>query len=125
MTTLFGPDRGSTFTVSSVQHDDAIVVHIGGELDLRSVPILREHLRRLWGRSGLTAVIMDMADLSFCDSVGLSELIAAMKRSEALRMRFVLSGVHGVLTRVLNITGLGRTFETYDTAEEALRRLTS
>jgi hypothetical protein len=39
---LFGPERGSTFTVSSHLRQGAIIIRVGGELDFRSVPVLRE-----------------------------------------------------------------------------------
>jgi anti-anti-sigma factor len=81
----------------------------------------RARLRPLWERADLGAVVLDMAELEFCDSVGVGEIIAAMKRSDAAGKRFMLSGVHGVLARVLTLTGLRRAFEVHAGADAAVR----
>ncbi len=94
---LFGPERGSAFTVSSHLQQGAIIIRVGGELDFRSVPVLREHLNRVWDLADTPVLIVDLTAVSFCDSVGLSELLAALQRSEATGIRLMLSGVQGVL----------------------------
>ncbi|GGL37850.1 STAS domain-containing protein [Planomonospora parontospora] len=119
---LFEPDRGSAFTLSSETHGDAIVVRAAGELDYRSAPVLREHLGRVWATPGMAALVVDLSEVAFCDSVGLSELVDALQRSEAADVRLMLSGVHGVLSRVLSITGLRKAFEIHDDPGAALRR---
>ena len=48
--------------------------------------------------------------LQFCDSVGLSALIGAQRRADLAGGRMVLRGVHGMLERVLHITGAGGLF---------------
>ncbi|MFC4062759.1 anti-sigma factor antagonist [Planomonospora corallina] len=121
MNTLFGPERDRRFSVSLTQHDGVLVVQVAGELDPRTSPVLRERLRPVWGQADLRAVVLDTAGLEFCDSVGLSEIITTLKRCEAAGMRFLLSGVHGVLARVLTLTGLRRAFEIHDSAAEAIR----
>jgi anti-anti-sigma factor len=81
VTALFGPDRGRAFAVSLIPHDGVMIAHVSGELDLRTAPLLREHLRPLWERADLGAVVLDMAELEFCDSVGVGEIIAACTAS--------------------------------------------
>ncbi|MFC4062230.1 STAS domain-containing protein [Planomonospora corallina] len=129
---LFEPDRGSAFALSSGthgdrgdhgDHGDTVVVHVSGELDYRSAPLLREHLDGVWGRSGVTVLVVDLSRVAFCDSVGLGELVTALQRSEAQGVRLMLSGVQGVLARVLSITGLRRAFEIHTDLGTALRRI--
>ncbi|WP_449062251.1 STAS domain-containing protein [Planomonospora algeriensis] len=119
---LFEPDRGSAFTLSSETCGDVIVVHASGELDYRSAPVLREHLGHIWATPGTAVLIVDLSEVAFCDSVGLSELVDALQRSEAADVRLMLSGVHGVLSRVLSITGLRKAFEIHDGPDAALRQ---
>ncbi|GAA3114309.1 hypothetical protein GCM10010466_01770 [Planomonospora alba] len=119
---LFEPDRGSAFSLSSEAHGSAVVVHVSGELDYRSAPVLREHLSPLWDRSEVSALVVDLSAVAFCDSVGLGELVEALQRSESRGMRLMLAGVQGVLARVLSITGLRKAFEIHPDPGAALRR---
>jgi anti-anti-sigma factor len=52
------------------------VVHVAGELDLATAPQLQAVLHRLVS-SGADTVVLDVADLSFCDSIGLGVFVAA------------------------------------------------
>jgi anti-sigma B factor antagonist len=117
---LFGPERGSAFTVSSHLRQGAIIIRVGGELDFRSVPVLREHLNRVWDLADTPVLIVDLTAVSFCDSVGLSELLAALQRSEATGVRLMLSGVQGVLARVLSLTGLRNAFDIHPSCARLL-----
>ncbi|MFJ2029768.1 STAS domain-containing protein [Streptosporangium sp. NPDC087985] len=119
---LFGAGRGPAFTLSCDVHERATVIRVGGELGFHSAPLLREQLDRAWG-SGTAFLIVDLTDVTFCDSVGLSELVSALQHSEAVGTPFVLSGVHGYLERVLTITGLRKAFEVHPSPEDALRQV--
>ncbi|GGK62476.1 hypothetical protein Sme01_04470 [Sphaerisporangium melleum] len=116
----FGADPQMGLVVSSEVRQNAIVVEAQGELDHRTAPLLRDELSRVWSAPGITAVILDFSAVTFCDSVGLSELIAALRRSEATGRALMISGVQGTLLRVLTITGLRKAFDTYETTGEAM-----
>ena len=58
----------------------------------------------------LPCLILDVRRLQFCDSIGLSALIAARRRADLAGGRLILRGVHGMLERVLHITGAGARF---------------
>ncbi|MDP9866584.1 MULTISPECIES: STAS domain-containing protein [Streptosporangium] len=119
---LFGAGHGSAFTISCDLHEGAAVIRVGGELGFHSAPLLREQLHRVWDGPGTPLLIVDLTEVTFCDSVGLSELVSALQHGEATGTRFVLSGVHGPLARVLTITGLRKAFEIHPTADDALRQ---
>ncbi|GAA4219351.1 anti-anti-sigma factor [Streptosporangium album] len=118
---LFEAGRGPAFTLSCDVHERATIIRVGGELGFTSAPLLREQLDRFRG-PGTAFLIVDLTDVTFCDSVGLSELVSALQHSEAVGTRFALSGVHGYLARVLTITGLRKTFEIHPGPEDALRQ---
>ncbi|OUC92622.1 STAS domain-containing protein [Streptosporangium minutum] len=119
---LFGAGHGSAFTISCDLHENAAVVRVGGELGFHSAPLLREQLRRIWDGPDSPFLVVDLTEVTFCDSVGLSELVSALQHSEATGTRFVLSGVHGPLARVLTITGLRKAFEIHPSSDDALRQ---
>ncbi|WP_214326351.1 STAS domain-containing protein [Nonomuraea sediminis] len=86
----------------SVDHlPEGMVIHLGGTLDTRTHHLLDDV--DVAGRR----VVLDASGLSFCDSSGISALLGLHKRAESLTLR----GVHGVLARVLRVTGLDALFE--------------
>jgi anti-sigma B factor antagonist len=117
----FEADPQPGLTVSTGMRESAIIVHLRGELDYHSAPVLRSELTQVWDRPDVSTVVLDVALVSFCDSVGLSELIAAMRHSQATGRTLMVSGIRGTLLRVLTITGLRNAFNSYDTVEDALR----
>jgi anti-sigma B factor antagonist len=97
---------------SSFEGSSACLV-LSGELTYGTVPVFEEHVAQVLGayagRSG-PRLVVDVHGLQFCDSVGLSALIGAQRRTEQGEGRMVLRGVHGMLERVLRITGAGVLF---------------
>ncbi|GGO09101.1 hypothetical protein GCM10010116_18430 [Microbispora rosea subsp. aerata] len=112
----------STARITSAVHGAAVVVRVEGDLDTGTVHLFHDGLRRAWESPGVRAVVIDVSALVFCDSRGLSELITVLQRGQALDVRVMLSGVQGVLRRVLTITGLRNVFEQYETVSEALEK---
>lgn len=76
-----------------------IVLH--GELDMATAPRLREAIDTLLARPGATDVTIDLAELTFCDSTGLTEFIRAdhelRNRGHQLRLRRPTSTVQHIL----------------------------
>ncbi|MFF5205278.1 STAS domain-containing protein [Streptosporangium sp. NPDC000396] len=110
------------FRVSSHQCDGVTVISVSGELDLITAPTLRKHLRAAALPPATPVLIVDMSEVSFCDSVGMSELVLALHRSQTDGVRLMLSGVHGNLERLLYRTGLHNAFEQHTSRDEALRQ---
>jgi len=118
----FGPHPGSPFTAVLRLRQGVAVIGVAGELDFRFAPVLRERLFQVGELPEVpTALIVNLAGVSFCDSVGLSVLITALRHSQATGSRLMLSGVHGTVERVLSLTGLASTFEIHPDVDEALR----
>ncbi|MBG0817555.1 STAS domain-containing protein [Planomonospora sp. ID82291] len=120
-----GSVHGPKLTVSATRHEQRIVlVHLAGELDLYTVPVLRDALESesVWGPPAARAVILDLGELAFCDSAGLGELIAVMKHAQTVGGRLLLSAVPAAVARLLAITGLDKAFTVCSSTAEALRR---
>ncbi|GAT71436.1 anti-anti-sigma regulatory factor-like protein [Planomonospora sphaerica] len=115
------PGRTPAFTASAGLHDDAVIVRAIGELDLAAAPILREQVERIWALPEVAVLIMDLSELTFCDSTGLSVLVAALRRSRERGTRFLLAGVGGRLARILALTGLDEAFTRYPDVTTALQ----
>ena len=96
-----------------------VLVRAAGELDVFTTPLLRDALLRLPLES-LSAVVVDLAGLTFMDSSGLGVLVAAQKklRPGGGSLRVVCGG--GPVLRMLEITGLLGTIAVFATVDEAL-----
>ncbi|MCK2221652.1 STAS domain-containing protein [Actinomadura sp. ATCC 31491] len=113
--------RKSALSVTSGLSRNAVIIRLEGELDVNAVSVLREHLRPVWELPPQPFLILDLGEVQFCDSMGMNELIGVMQRCEARGTRLLLGGVHGVMARVLSITGLRHAFEVFAQFDDALR----
>lgn len=84
---------------------DATIIAVSGELDLASADQLDEAIRRAEKRATTRWIVVDLEDLSFLDSTGLSVLLEARRRAsdDGNRLRFVRSR-HDQVTRLLSLT---------------------
>ncbi|GAA4328667.1 STAS domain-containing protein [Actinomadura luteofluorescens] len=112
-----------TFTVSLPSEGAEVpVLRVAGDLDYHTAPRLREALDALPLASGGGAVL-DVTELNYCDSTGITVLIAGYRRAQAAQSRIVLAGLNPDLTRVFEITGLDQVFAFHPTADEAVKSL--
>ena len=89
-----------------------------GDLDSFSVNILRERLNRVFD-TGTYNLIVDLTDVSFVDSAGLGQLVAALKLAIHNGGDLVLVKPNESVHDLLRITKLDTIFRTYDSVEEA------
>ena len=103
-----GSDAGDLqLVVSSV--DSHHEVRLLGELDMSTAPQLREELSRL-ADGGVTVVTLDLSDLAFIDSTGLTTLITGLKRFRQEGGDMTLRSPTPATRKVLEITGLTEVF---------------
>ncbi|WP_433462622.1 STAS domain-containing protein [Spirillospora sp. CA-128828] len=95
------------------------VVRLCGELDIASADDLRRHLNEARREHG-ERLVLDMTELAFMDSGGLSVIVACYKATTAAGGSLVLAGPLPIVRRTLEITGLHRRIPVLDTLEEAL-----
>lgn len=102
-----------------VHHDGsrATVIEVAGEIDLTSVARLREALKTAVARG---TVVLDTANVIFCDSSGLRALIEAGQAARAHGTRFRLAACSAAVYRVIDLTGMLGFFETFPDVETAL-----
>jgi anti-sigma B factor antagonist len=89
--------------------DAGYEVRLLGELDMSTAPQLREELLRL-ASNGATQVTVDLSELQFVDSTGLSVLIAGLRRLRERGGDMALRSPTPGTLRVLEITGLTEIF---------------
>jgi anti-anti-sigma factor len=99
-------------------HAGHAVVRLKGELDVATADQLRQHLNKA-RRSCGEHVILDLTDLEFMDSQGLSVIIGCDKALRAAAGSLALVAPRPIVRRTLEITGLVRRLEIFDSVEEA------
>jgi anti-sigma B factor antagonist len=113
------PSVQSHFRVEVRSEDRATVISVTGELDLASSPALEEELDRV-AESDSELLIVDLRELEFMDSTGLSVLVRAHQRAEAQGRRLGLVNGSQQVQRLLTLTGVADRFTLADTPEELL-----
>lgn len=82
------------------------VLHVHGEIDMATCPQLRQEIvAQITG--GCHHLVVDLESVEFIDSTGLGVLIGGLKRARANGGDLRVSGVHGRLAKVFDLTGLG------------------
>jgi anti-sigma B factor antagonist len=89
-----------------------------GELDVQSVGELRNQLNKALD-AGTTRVVVDLAEVSFIDSLSLSALVAARRRLGD-DGRLAVVAVHEYVRLILQATGLEQVLDVFDTREDAV-----
>ncbi|MFF1306003.1 STAS domain-containing protein [Streptomyces sp. NPDC058307] len=85
------------------------VLKLFGELDYANVAELRAVLDELSLQPG-QCLVLDMSGLEFCDSSGITALIAARSSAQAVQADVALAAVPPHTLRVLRIVGLDQIF---------------
>ena len=104
-------------TLRTERPDDGVVhVALGGDLDLSSAYRLDAELRRIEGTEPDTLVV-DLRDVVFMDSAGLSRLLAAHLRARRGGWRFGLVPGPEPVQRMLRLTATHERFLTLPAPE--------
>ncbi len=115
-------EGGVGLHITETRRDNAVVLTLRGELDLRSSPNLRVQLADLVRRCDAD-VVLDLEDVSFIDSTGLAAMLNALRRLTRARRRLILVCADGPVRRILRLTRLDGTFVVHEFVEDALAAL--
>ena len=105
-------------TVTDIRSDVA-VLRLSGELDADTSAILHELLAELLERP-VPRIVVDLADLKFCDSVGLSAFVTAKQVIAARGGWLCFAGANKFLVSLLHTVGLSRYFTNFSDVDDAL-----
>jgi len=96
------------------------VVHVEGDIDLKTSPELRAAILDLYEKRGQERVILDMAGVNYIDSSGVASLVEGLQEAKKRKARFILSALKDSPRHVLELTRLNKVFEITKTVDEAL-----
>jgi anti-sigma B factor antagonist len=95
--------------VTVTEEAATVTVRLGGDLDLDTVPELRDVLVGRVDRPG-NRVVLDLSELAFCDSTALGALVGLRRRLLATGGSLDVVGVCGQVARLFAHTGLAPMF---------------
>jgi len=106
--------HGPRLLVDVAGGEDTVMVAVRGELDIGTAAVLRERLRHAEAAGGAT-VVVDLRAVTFLDSAGIAELMAAHQRARATGRRLaIVRGRRTPVGHVLEITAAELDLETAD-----------
>ena len=94
--------KGRPFQIKSAHLGDSVVIPVSGELDLKSASVVDAAIRDA-ERTDAGWIVVDLGEVSFVDSTGLSALLLGKNRSGD-RLSCIPSR-HEHVARLLELTG--------------------
>ncbi|GIH19913.1 STAS domain-containing protein [Rugosimonospora africana] len=95
-----------SMSVSAHRSDDAFRLRVAGEIDLGNVDALQAEVAAALEADDTRAVIVDLADVSFLDSSGISALLKGRRLADGKGKGFRVEAARGMVREVLTITGV-------------------
>jgi anti-sigma B factor antagonist len=99
--------------------DGIEVVDVEGEIDISTVPRLRELLIDLAGQ-GSYQLIVNLDKVGFLDSTGLGVLVGGLNRARAHGGSLDLVCTRERILKIFRITGLTKVFGIHETVDQAI-----
>ena len=112
------------FTTRSEVRDGFRVLAFAGDLDVASRRAAREALHGVL-QAGERAVVLDLSDLGFLDSTGLTVLIHASDEARQLALPFAIVVPDGLPRRTLALSGLDQDLRVAQSFEGAVAALSA
>jgi anti-sigma B factor antagonist len=107
--------------INIVRNGACSVVHVQGDIDLKTSPEVRSAILDLFENRGQERVILDLKGVNYIDSSGIASLVEGLQQAKKRKARFILSGLNEAPRHVLDLTRLTNVFEITETVEEALK----
>jgi anti-sigma B factor antagonist len=99
----------------------AVVVTVGGDIDLGTAPALRAELSEALAAATAPApVVLDLTAVEFLGSAGLAAIAGAHQQAEAAGTPLRLVATQRAVLRPIELTGFGSMLALYPTVPEAL-----
>jgi anti-anti-sigma factor len=99
------------------------IIDLTGEIDVSQASRLRQALAKLFEAKEVKKLLINMTDVIYIDSAGLSVLIAAHRQANDQNGTFGLSNLQQPVRQVCHITGIDKVIQIFPTVDEALKKL--
>ncbi len=100
--------------------DWLVVLSVNDEVDILTAPQLSRAICEALAKSA-TALIIDLTEVTFLASVGMSVLVAAQEAADAMAVRFAVVAEGATTSRPIRLLGIDAVLALYPTLDDALR----
>jgi anti-anti-sigma factor len=104
--------------ISVDRYDGAIVIRLGGEIDLYNAAVLKQALVDA-AKEAPERLVLDLSEVEFIDSTALGALVEARATLVDIRSLLLAAPAHEA-RRALEVSGLARHLPVHDTVDAAL-----
>lgn len=106
--------------IRAEREPDCVILHVDGEIDYDTASRLGEEAASAVQTARNPRLVLDLGDVTFCDSTGLAVLVGIWKAVHATGGRLVLARVPQRCRQLLHRTGLAKIFTVRDRLAEAV-----
>jgi anti-anti-sigma factor len=110
----------SAFSVTRYAQGEALVLEVGGALDQVTAPSLATHMD-LALTSGPPVLVVDLTNVDFMSSAGISLLVEAHRLTERSPTSLRVAAEGPATSRPMRIVGVDKIIDLYPTVTEAIR----
>ena len=107
------------FAITVAEHDTVAVMTLTGELDIGTTGEFFDRAEALVDR-GYRHVVLDLSELSFCDSGGLGTIVKLRKRLGSVDGTISIAAANPMIASLLELTGLDQVIKVFPSLSEAL-----
>ena len=100
--------------------DQTAILHVSGDIDLASSPVMSKVLMRELRENRTPIVICNLAQVGYIDSSGIASLVEGLKASREIGSNLILCGLSPVVREVLRLSRLLTVFKIYEDENQAL-----
>lgn len=111
------------FDIKITEKKNTALVQVQGEVDMYTSPSLRDTLARFF-KKDITAVVVDLTNVSFMDSSGIATLVEGLQWSKEQNRRFILAGLGDTVYNALSLTKLDNVFTIHENVHQAFEAIT-
>ena len=108
--------------IQSTKLENAVTIKVTGRMDAENAHRFQQACEE-WINRGATHLLLDLSDLQYVSSMGLSSFLAVAKALQAKAGSAILCNLHGLPRQVFEMTRLIGLFPVFDTVDAALASL--
>ncbi|MGO1529343.1 MAG: anti-sigma F factor antagonist [Senegalia sp. (in: firmicutes)] len=109
--------------INFTNNKNTLFVDVNGELDHHNAKKIREKIDALFSQVGYKNISINLKGLNFMDSSGIGLIMGRYKLTNELGGKLFLTNVNPRVSKILEMSGIYKLVEVYDTEDEVLEHL--
>jgi stage II sporulation protein AA (anti-sigma F factor antagonist) len=108
-----------------LERNKNLIVKINGEIDQHNSEEIRERIDKAYERSRCRHMIFDFSGVAFMDSSGIGLLIGRYKKVSGRNGTVAIANMNRDLGRIYNISGLKKIIGSFESLDQAEKKVES